>query len=911
MSYDLSNDAEQPQPFPMPGLSADSLRRLSRLTLAAGVLVFSLLILWWARDAYTDRLWFGHVGYRDVFTQILLLKLELFVAGASLAAMALATTMYATWRSAGGESSLAQPPHVFRLLYAIVLASVVLVFAIGIPVFGNAAASRWETVLLFFNREPFGMADPQFALDAAFYVTTLRVMHLAQGWFMGLAITMIIVTAALYAGLNAIRGIWPPVTPGMLRHLAFLGAFLMLTIAAAHVLDIYELAVSDNGVVAGATYTDVHARIPALWLMTAIALVAAAGFGVSWFSGSIRLMVGSFSLWALTALLAGLLYPALFQRFQVAPNEFDRERPYIERNIQATRYAYQLDQVRQETYPALGKLDSHALRDNPAIIDNIRLWDVQPLRNAYNQLQFMELYYQFLDMDSDRYEIDGRLRQALVSARELHPENLPQDARNWINQTLQYTHGYGVSMSPANSFSPGEGRPNFFIQDIPIRGKLPVARPEIYYGESAVDFVIIGHDLPEVHPGGDYQGYDGSGGISLDSTFRRLAYAWQMGDINILLSGEITAESRIQYRRRISERVGAIAPFLKMDSDPYPVLDSNGKVWWLQDAYTHTSRYPYSSTLPSTLPNQETKLNYIRNSVKVVVDAYNGSLDFYVVEPDDPMLRMYRKAFPSLFRDLDEMPPDLRMHLRYPAGLFSAQARMFLRYHVTDPQVFFNGAEQWAIPLETRFGKQGVGMTPSYMILQNPGEEREEFVLMLPFSPAGDKKNLVGWLIARNDGPNYGELVSYHLPGDVQFDGPSQVEARIQNDQNISQQFSLWQGAGSVVIRGQLLVIPIADTILYVESLYLQSAGLEFPELKKVILADVSDVVMADSVDQGLAMLTGETPREGTASPIDSAGAAPGTGDIAEIEEAIDNIEDSLGELQDALDNLRQTVGGR
>jgi uncharacterized membrane protein (UPF0182 family) len=349
--------------------------------------------------------------------------------------------------------------------------------------------------------------------------------------------------------------------------------------------------------------------------------------------------------------------------------------------------------------------------------------------------------------------------------------------------------------------------------------------------------------------------------------------------------------------------VAAIAPFLKLDRDPYPVLDRAGKLWWLQDAYTVTDRIPYSTRL-------EEGVNYIRNSVKVVVDAYNGTVDFYVVQPGDPLLMMYRRAFPSMFKELDEMPGDLREHIRYPIGLFSAQSRLYLRYHVADPHVFFNQAEQWSIPLETRFGKQGVQVRPSYLLLRTPGSDEEEFVLMVPFTPAGEKKNLVGWLIARNDGPHYGELLSYHLPSDPQVDGPSQVEARIENDQQISQQFTLWEGAGSVIIRGQLLVIPIDGSILYLEPLYLRSAGLEFPELKKIIVADGGGVVMADSVDEGLAMLLSGEEGQPTAASVLGSRSPPGPEELDRMQDAVAELSQAVDDLQGALEDLRQSMGG-
>lgn len=915
MSYDLSNDAEQPPPAKLPAISTANLRRVRMGSLVLTLAVFLVLISWWAKTAYTDWLWFGQLGFRDVFFKIFVLKAGLFMGGALVAASALSINLFLAYRFSHGESTLSQPEDVKRLLWALVVGSAFLTVAIGALALGNAVSERWETFLFFFNRVSFGISDAQFSLDASFYVIDLRMFHFIQGWFLGLVITCIVTSLAFYIAVYGVRGLGFVLTPRMLGHAAAMGAWLMLVIAIGHALQIYELVLSDNGVVFGATYTDVHARIPALSLLTVIALLAMAGFGASRYYGGLRLMVGAFSLWVIVMFLAGFAYPALYHRFQVVPDQFARELPYIERNLEATRAGFQLDEVQTISYPATGKLDRASIAENRATVDNIRLWDIQPMRDAYNQLQFIELYYQFQNMDSDRYFIDGSLRQVLVSARELDPENLPEDAQNWVNQTLQYTHGYGVAMSPATTFTAKEGRPHYFLQDIPIKGDLPVSRPELYYGESPVDFVIVGHSLTEVDPNPEFESYAGRGGVPLSSGFRRFLYAWQMGDINLVLSDRITGKSRIQYRRQINQRVKTVAPFLKLDADPYPVLDQSGRLWWIQDAYTTTRRYPYSTPhIPvlneAGVRRMDRGFNYIRNSVKVVVDAYNGTVDFYVIDPADPLVQIYRKAFPSLFKDIQEMPSDLRSHIRYPVDIFSAQAQTFLRYHVEDSQVFFNQADQWAVPLESRFGKRGVQVTPSYLVLKNPGEDEEEFVLMLPFTPAGDKKNLVSWLVARNDSPNYGQLQSFQVPNNPQVDGPSQVEARIENDQEISQQFTLWEGAGSQVVRGQLLVIPIAGRIIYVEALYLQSEVLAFPELKKVILADGNDVVMADSVNQGLAMLI-----DGDSDLIP---AATEGGDamlelegLDEIETAVTGLGDAVQELQEALERLRESVGGR
>ena len=904
MSYDLSSDGDSVPGAPYPGISAANLHRLRNWSLFLVVLVFLFLIFWWLVIVYTDWLWFGQVAYRSVFGQILLTRVWLFVGGVLVSGVVLWLNLHLAVRYSRAQSVLNLPPNTLRLLWAMAIGGAALTVLIASPIFGSMAAGRWEVFLLFFNRVPFGLADPQFGLDASFYIVTLRMFKFIQGWFLGLIITTIVASLVMYFVVFSLRGVSLVITPRMLKHCAMLGLALMVIIALGHALDVYGLTLSSSGVVHGATYADVNARIPALWFLTGIALVAAVGFGVSYRFTGLRLMIGSFTLWVALVLLGGLAYPALFQRFQVAPDEFTREEPFIRRNLEATRFAYQLDRVEESPYLGSGELDADAVRSSRLTLDNIRLWDLQPLQDAYNQLQFMELYYNFLNMDSDRYRVDGRLRQVLVAARELDSENLPADARNWVNQRLQYTHGYGIVMSPATGFTPGEGRPEFFIQDIPIRGQLSVTRPEVYYGENPINFAIVNSSLREVDPNPDFDQYQGDGGVPLSSYLRKLAYTWRFGDINILLSDQVNPQSRIQYRRHVGERVEAIAPFLKLDRDPYPVLDEAGKLWWIQDTYTVTDHYPYAT------PLEEEKFNYIRNSVKAVVDAYNGDVYFYVVDRDDPLAQMYRRAFPRLFQDIDQMPPALLEHIRYPISLFSAQAQMYLQYHVTEPQVFFNQAQQWAIPLETSFGKQGVRMTPSYLVTQLPGATQEEFVLLLPLTPAGEKKNLVGWLAAHNDWPNYGRLVSFQLPDDRQIDGPSQVEARIQNDQQVSQEFTLWDGSGSQLVRGQLLVLPIADTIIYVEPLYLQSSGLAFPELKKVIMADGSNLVMADTIDDGLALLVGDsllepTAGSGVASPL--AESEP-LNSLGQLEEAVKGLGESLETLEEALENLRQSL---
>ena len=905
MSFDLTNDSDEPESPNLPGVSAVVLRRMRNGCITAVSLIFAFLVLWWLRTVYTDLLWYDELGYQGVFTKILVMKIWLFVGGTAVTAAALIVNVYFTFRFSRGPSTLPVTEETMRLLRALLVVAVVITVLTAAPVFGSAAAGRWEVFLLFLNKVSFGVSDAEFGQDLSFFIVTVRMLNFVQAWVMGTLIVSVVMSLLLYAGIYGLRGLNFFLAPRMLKHIGILGGLLMLSIASGHVLAIYDLVLSSGGLVAGAGYTDIHARIPVLWLMTAIATLGAAAFFASHYFGGLRLMAGAFSLWVIMVLLANLAFPALFQRFQVDPNQFEREQVYIDRNIEATRAAYQLDQVEQVALPAVGDIDADVVANNLPVIENIRLWDVEPLQDAYNQLQFMELYYNFLNMDSDRYILDGKLRQVLLAARELDPENLPADARNWVNRRLQYTHGFGVVMSPAIGFTPEEGRPEFFIQDIPIRGEIPIERPEIYYGESPAPFAIVNSLAPEIDPSGSDLHYRGEGGVDLGGTFRRLAYAWQFADINILLSDQISSGTKIQYRRQISGRVKALAPFLTMDEDPYPVVDDSGKLWWLQDAFTTTDRYPYSTFTGSGF-------NYIRNSVKAVVDAFSGEVSIYVMDPNDPLLQMYRRAFPELFLDFDEMPSELQAHIRYPNGLFSVQAEMYLRYHVTDTQVFFNQADQWAIPEDSRFGRRGVEVHPSYLMLQMPGGDSEEFVLMLPFSPAGEKKNLVGWLTARNDGVHYGKLNAFTVPKDPQVHGPSQVAARIENDPLISQQFTLWggEGEGSRIVRGQLLVIPVGDAIIYVEPLYLQSEALAFPELKKVILADGSNVVMADSVGEGLAMLLeGEAPSDVVPIGLGGEGqATPNSEDLRVIEDAVTELDEALKDIQEAVERLRESL---
>jgi len=876
-----------------------------------GVIVFFVLLSV-IKGTYTDWLWFDSLGFTSVYAKILVTRIWLFFASALFFAMLLGGNIYLAGRFSRGESNLPLPAETQRLLHIGARASVSFGAFLMSLVFGLVASGRWETFIRFMNIVPFNVQDPLYHHDISFYVATLPVLNFIQGWFLGAVIAITVSVVGVYLINFSLRGVRFVLTPAILAHAAGLGACLMLVIAAKHFLDIYGLVLSSRGVVFGAGYTDVHAVLPVLRLMVGVALAVAILLPTAIFIGGQRLMVGAFGLWAGAAIIVGWMYPALFQRFVVNPSELTREEVYIARNIEATRLAYGLDQIAEASFPVTYGLTAEAVDSNPETIGNIRLWDYEPLRDTYNQLQFISLYYTFRGVDVDRYVIDGAYRQVMLSARELYPENLPPEAQRWVNRKLQYTHGYGAAMSPVNEFTP-EGRPVFFLKDIPPVGELELDRSGIYYGENTKDYVIVNTKTPEFdYPGPEdvpfYARYDGSGGVPLSSPLRRMAYAWQMGEINVLISGQITPESRIQYRRQIQERVATVAPFLKLDQDPYLVV-ADGKLWWIQDAYTVTASYPYSTPHPTAFGVS----NYIRNSVKVVVDPYHGSLSFYVVDPQDPLLQMYRRAFPVLFKPFEEMPESLKTHVRYPEGLFSIQSRMYLQYHMRDPRVFFNKEDQWTIPTETFFGKQKA-VEPYYVIMRLPGETHEEFVLILPFTPK-DKPKMVAWLAARADTPHYGELLALIFPKDRQVHGPSQVEARIDNDPLISQQFTLWGQAGSQIIRGNLLTIPIEDTVIYVEPVFLQAENFEFPELKQVIVATTEGVEMRSTLDEALLALVGEAPPVVTPTP----GPGPGLPDptieklkeeVGGIQDEVQRLKESLRALEEALDSLNDTLRG-
>ena len=828
---------------------------------------------------YTDWLWFDEVRYTQVFLAILLVRAGL----AAATAVVLFAGLYVNARIAARRAApdvLWELDNQLRLPGREVLdlalgRALPMVLAVVSLLAGLAAAGRWETVIGWWYQVPFGVRDPLFGRDVGFFVFTVPAWRLAAGWATGLVIASLVVASLVYLLRGSIvltdRGM--RVSAGARSHLLLLVACLVLLKAVDFWLDRFELVFSPRGVVFGASYTDVYASLPVLSALAVLAVAASVAFALQTRRPGFRLVAPALAVLAVAWVVGLGLYPMLLQRFRVAPNELVAERPFIAHNIRMTREAYALDRVDEREFAAGEDLDERALRRNAATIDNIRLWDHRPLLQTYAQLQEIRTYYKFTDVDVDRYTLNADYRQVMLSPRELSYAHL--QSRTWINEHLTFTHGYGLVAGPVNRVT-AQGLPEFFAWDIPpsvTDGFPPIRRPEIYYGELATSYAIVRTRSQELdYPAGDqnaYARYAGNGGIPLSSWARKLAFAIRFGEVKIVLSDDLVPESRLLMHRAVAERVQRIAPFLKLDRDPYLVVTGGGRLVWMLDAYTVTDRYPYADPTPRVG-------NYIRNAVKVTVDAYDGTVDFYLADPSDPLIRTLGRAFPALLKRLDAMPADLRAHVRYPEGLFAIQAQKFATYHMRDPQVFYNREDLWALPQRT-VGGRAEEMEPYNTIMRLPGEGREEFILLTLFNPAR-RDNMIAWLAARSDPPNYGRLIVYLFPKQRLVYGPRQIDARIDQDPIIARQLTLWNQAGSKVIRGSLLAIPIEQSLIYVQPLYLAAAAQgALPELRRVIVAHGNDIAMEPTLEASLtAIFGGRSQGAAGTSPVpagaDSAG---------------------------------------
>ena len=736
-----------------------------------------------------------------------------------------------------------------RLILYFTAASAVLAF-----VFSGYVGTAWMDVLRFFNQVSFNISDPVFGADVSFYVFNLPFYRFIYEFLMMALVITLLIVAGIYIFLNAPSSgkqnwILPP--SKAVSHLAVLLALIFGLKAWDYRLSQLELLLSDRGVVYGAGYTDLNANYNVLMVLMVLAAAIALFFVANIFLRRFRFFIYGIMALVGVSLLGGWAYPAAIQNFVVEPSEFSYEREYLQHHIEFTRAAYGIDQFSTRRYEASQDLNWDDLRENEGTIKNVRLWDYRPLLTTFNELQAIRPYYRFVDVDIDRYTVDDEYRQVMVAARELDKSRLADRAQTWVNLHLQYTHGYGLTMSPVNEVSP-EGLPRYFLGDIPPTGDLVVDNPSIYFGELTDDYVIVNTETPEFHyaTAGDeneFIFYDGDAGIPVNSIFRRALMALRFGEYRILISGELNNDSRLVFDRNIHERVRKIAPFLRYDSDPYIVVN-DGRLFWIQDAYTVTNRYPYSQP--------QENINYIRNSVKVVIDAYNGDVDYYISDPEDPLVQTYNKIFPEMFSAMEDMPAGLMDNVRYPEDLFAIQSEILQLYHITDPNQFYSREDLWAIPIEQSFGQEQL-MEPYYTILQLPGYDEPEYVLILPFTP-DQRNNMIAWMVARCDQPNYGDVELFLFPKERVILGPRQIENRIDQDTVISEQFTLWSQAGSQVIRGNLLVLPINDALLYVEPIFLQAETGGLPELARVIVSYEETVVMGQSLDEALVQVFGE-----------------------------------------------------
>jgi uncharacterized membrane protein (UPF0182 family) len=844
-----------------------------RIVTAIVVAIVVLVFIFGSRilGLYVDWLWFGEVGFRGVFWTRIWWQVLVGVVGFAIFFLILefnvelARRLAPSYRvTAAGDLLEPRSDQVRRWVgWGGLGVSLVVAFIAGV-----SASSQWQTFLLYVNQAPFGQKDAVFGHDVGFYVFSLPMWQSLQNFVFGALVASLILAAIMHVVMGGIdftqtagrRG--PSGTGGApedeagpgspfaraqraaapqlpqidlklggraVAHLSGILAAIFVVVGVGQLFRGWNLLYSTAGAIYGAGYTDVHIRLPLMYVMMAIAFVLAAVLVWNirrrhqWWPLTI-------AVWIVALIVLRGIVPAVYQSLIVNPNQLTKERNYIERNLKATREAYQLNNITQTDLSPKTPLTPQKLADNQPTLRNIRLWDPNTLVTSYRQLQELRPYYAFLDADVDRYTVNGVYRQTMLSPRELNIDGLPAQAQTWVNQHITYTHGFGVAMSAVNQVT-NDGSPDFLVQDVPPQSVagLEIEQPRIYYGERGTGYSLVKTKDKEFDypgPNGDvYDTYKGSGGIPISPLLNRLAFSVKFGTIKFFTTSSIEDQSRIIIRNSIQPRISAAAPFLTLDQDPYMVI-ADGRLWWVQDAYTTTSRYPYSTP--------QGGVNYLRNAVKIVVDAYNGTMKYYVFDPEDPLLKTYEAAYGSLFTSKDEMPQSLLDHLRYPEDLFNVQAETYSTYHVDNADVLYNKGDQWGIPDNVSLSGAG-RMDAYYVIMKLPGAPKEEFLLMLPFVPNG-RQNMISWLGARSDLPDYGKSLNYVFSKSYTVFGPSQVEATINQDPDISAQRTLWGQQGSQVIMGNLLVVPIEDSLLYVQPLYLQSTQTQLPQLKRVIV---------------------------------------------------------------------------
>jgi len=815
----------------------------------------------------TELQWYDALGFRDVYSTRVVLQTWLFVGSFALALAYLMLNVVVALRVRTGPGLRAvgiRRPVLRSVTGGVMLAGSALIALI----LSGGAGTQWPSLVLFQHATPTGTTDPVLGQDISFYLLTLPFLHSIVNWALGLTFMGALLITALYAWRGDSFAL--NFSPLAIAHISAMVAVFTVALAGWTWLGRYDLLFAHNStVVWGAAYTDVNARMPLLTFEAGLGVVVALALIANLWVRRLAIPVAAGALWVVMLVL-GQVYPAVVQGFFVTPNAQSYELPFIQREIAGTRAAYALSDVSTQNFSGDQPLTSQAVQADSATINNLRLWDFSALQDTYGQQQAIRTYYTFNHIDIDRYTIGTQYQSLEISPREFDFTQLSPSAQNWINQHLQYTHGYGVTASPVNVVK-DEGLPDYVIGDIPPSGSIKVTDPAIYFGELTNDYAIAPSATKEFdYPQGStdqYTNYTGGHGVPLDGVNRAL-WSLKLGDFNLLVSSQISPQSQMLYRRQIVQRVQELAPFLNFDSDPYIVV-VDGKLYWIVDAYTTASTYPYAQT--SSFDGSD--INYIRNSVKVVINAYDGTTTFYIVDPKDPLIKAYAAAFPTEFRSIDGMPAGLRAHIRVPIDLFNAQANIYLTYHITDPKVFFAREDVWDVATSSLSpGAPGTPLQPYYVLFRLPGEQNPEFLLIMPFTPHG-KQNMVSWLAARSDGSHYGEYIDYVLPKDKVIFGPQQVSNRINEDPSVSRDFTLFHQAGSTVVQGNLLVVPIGNSFLYFEPIYLRANQAQsIPELKKIILADQDSVVYTDTLDQAIAALvgngTGQPPPNNNPPPV-------------------------------------------
>lgn len=831
---------------------------LRKAIIAVLVVLLLFLVLVFGTQFYTDWTWFESEGYAAIFWKIFTAKFGLRVVSAVIIFAILYFNLSITrrairrYKSTFEHQDVAEMLNEKRITGAFVIASLILTLILSSLVIGF-----WSTFQQFLHSTPFGITDPIFGKDASFFVFILpwiRVVYSTIIFVLFASFFLVLLVYIITKSIDTRFGTLVVEQPAK-RHISILIGLMVLTKAAGYILNTYQVVYSPRGAVFGASYTDVHVVLPLLYVLAAITVLCAVIIFLDMQKRGIKLIMTGVAIWIVASILLGTVVPSAVDYLKVKPNELMYESEYIKYNIDYTRQAYDLENIAEQQFPGRGELTYELLLKNQGTISNIRLWDEEPLLETYGHLQELKRYYDIGSIDIDRYRVNGEYRQVMIAAREIDLYNLEAKAQTWVNKYLKYTHGYGVVVSPVDQKTT-EGLPELIVKDFPPKSLYPsleVTRPEIYFGERMSSYAVVKTKETEFnYPSGEqniYSTYLEDAGIKIGSLLPRLAWSIRLRfDYSMLLSGAITEDSRLLVYRQISTRVQKIAPFFRYDRDPYLVI-ADGKLYWMLDAYSTTLMYPYAEPYARWG-------NYIRNAAKVVVDAYTGEVTFYLFDEEDPVTLTWQKIFPTLFKSFDEMPDSLKDHIRYPKDLFEVQARALARSHMTDPQVFYNREDLWQIPNEI-FGSAEREMRPYYVTMIMPDGTDEEFILMMPYVPVG-KVNMIGWLAARSDDEQYGKIVLYRFPKEEVMYGPMNIEARINQNPDIARELTLWSQGGSTVIRGSLLVIPIEDSILYVEPIYLKGEQSAMPELKRVIVAYKDQVVMESTLEEAFIKIFGK-----------------------------------------------------